>query len=362
MIPATSVLGNLPVRVARTRYATLDGMRGVAALCVVLRHFGDLRPGEHPGPNYIAVDLFFLLSGFVLSFAYAERLAKGMSAREFMIRRIVRLYPIYAIGALLALDWAGYDYTQHLLSTHGLALNAVASLLILPSLTAGYSPALFPRLVPAWSLFFELYVANAWFALDRGRSSEKRLREIVTWAGLVLMLAIVLSKSLDLGAIWPRVFGGFPRTLFSFFAGVLVQRVHARRPPRLAVPSWLVLSLFLLLVELPVPAAAVPVYVTCCVFVAFPALVYWGAEAKERVPRFGALLGDVSYAVYVLHYPVLLFLVEFMKQSRVYPGWRIEAFYVAGMVGLSYGVGRYYDEPVRRAITRWCVRRGYLNA
>ena len=96
---------------SRNRYITLDAMRGIAALFVVARHFSGLRGAADPQFSFLAVDLFFLLSGFVLSFSYDERIAAGMSPAAFLMKRIIRLYPLYflgiALGIAIALSEAG---------------------------------------------------------------------------------------------------------------------------------------------------------------------------------------------------------------------------------------------------------------
>ena len=86
------------------RFGALDGLRGVAAVIVVLHHLGNERLGPfNPTFGYIAVDLFFALSGFVIALNYDHRFAGGMTVKEFMLKRVLRLYPLYAAGLLLSL-------------------------------------------------------------------------------------------------------------------------------------------------------------------------------------------------------------------------------------------------------------------
>lgn len=85
----------------KRRFVTLDAMRGIAALVVVGRHFTDASGGHAAQFSYLAVDVFFLLSGFVLSLSYRRRFDAGMSAAEFMKLRVIRLYPLYFVGISL---------------------------------------------------------------------------------------------------------------------------------------------------------------------------------------------------------------------------------------------------------------------
>src|SRR6476659_5303120 len=135
------------------RYETLDGLRGVGALWVMFLHFAPSFGVPSPSHGYLAVDLFFCLSGFVLSKSYAERLKEGMSFAEWMAVRLIRLYPLYSISIVagaLATMIDGMVGSQ----LHGSdRLIAIATgLLMVPSPTWGVMPELFPLNFVAWSL------------------------------------------------------------------------------------------------------------------------------------------------------------------------------------------------------------------
>jgi peptidoglycan/LPS O-acetylase OafA/YrhL len=83
------------------QFATLDGLRGVAAIAVTSLHFR-FELGKFLLPHsYLAVDFFFVLSGFVLAYAYEDRLSEGMKPIQFLRLRVIRLYPLYLIGTLI---------------------------------------------------------------------------------------------------------------------------------------------------------------------------------------------------------------------------------------------------------------------
>src|ERR1700754_1815377 len=87
--------------VAHHRYHTLDAMRGVAALSVLLYHWRPQLPWILFGSGYLAVDLFFLLSGFIIAHAYDEKLAKGLGFLDFLALRLMRLCPMLAFGTAI---------------------------------------------------------------------------------------------------------------------------------------------------------------------------------------------------------------------------------------------------------------------
>src|SRR5260370_29319356 len=283
-----------PPMVARRRYATLDGMRGVAALFVVMRHFSELRGAPETVFSYLAVDVFFLLSGFVLSLSYAGRFARGMTAGEFLILRAVRLLPLYLFGITLALAFALRDAIGGVIPPGLFAAWLGTAPFMLPSPSWERSPALFPIMPPAWSLFFEFYVANILFAALRGRPAAPLLAGLVAGSALLLAAADFGFGSLDIGQTWPTLAGGVPRVCFSFFGGMLLQQLHQRHPPRLKLPSWIILAALAPVLSPPLQGMAGRLYEAACVFAVFPALVFWGAEAIERQPRGGVVLGDVS--------------------------------------------------------------------
>src|SRR5258708_15022901 len=144
---------------SRKRYITLDAMRGIAALFVVARHFSGLHGAADPQFSFLAVDLFFLLSGFVLSFSYDQRFAAGMPPATFLVKRIIRLYPLYLLGMALGIALGLSDAIRHRPGATGMGaflVQALTGLVILPSPTWHSRPDPFPFLIPAWSPFLEL--------------------------------------------------------------------------------------------------------------------------------------------------------------------------------------------------------------
>ena len=85
---------------SRPHYDILDGLRGVAALIVIVYHVFELHAGTPVPHGYLAVDFFFILSGFVIGYAYDGRWGK-MTTGGFFKRRLIRLHPMVVMGALI---------------------------------------------------------------------------------------------------------------------------------------------------------------------------------------------------------------------------------------------------------------------
>lgn len=342
-------------------FHTLDGMRGVAAVAVVIRHCDTWFAPVALPRSYLAVDLFFVLSGFVLAHAYDRRLRLGLTARGFLRLRLIRLYPLYGLGLVLGLLWA----LGRLAGGHAAALPAdllaavtVFGLLMLPVPPGGPAPGfLYPLNLPAWSLFFELAV-NLAYGLVARLLSMPALIGIVAASALALAITADHYGGLNLGAEWATFLGGVPRVSYSFFAGILVFRLfRTRRPHRCPVRAWMPLlvlpPLFLL-----APAGWGAAFDLACVLLVFPVLVFWGAAwapGAMALPLFSAL-GTTSYAIYALHQP----LYRLLHGAAAYlPGFDLDR--LAPWTGIAFvailGVGcwlldRCWDAPVRRRLAR----------
>jgi len=321
------------------RFEALDGCRGLAALIVLAYHaFAYAKPEGPLSGGYLAVDLFFVLSGFVLAHAYGPRLQAGLSPARFMGLRLARLWPAYGIGIAVAVAIA-------LLTTRpsGLWQATLAALLFLPiPMDLGHGPALFPLDLPAWSLFFEL-AANLAYALLHRFLTIPRLLGLLALA--VIGLIIVASRADGLHAGWaPGNFpGGAPRAIFGFFAGVLIQRLWPAglRPaswPVLALAALTALAALLVPVEIPFRAA----FDVAVVVLVFPVCVAALAAANlpPQLGKIAAVAGLISYPLYVLHMPVMPWL-------RDYPLVALPVLLLA-----SYLVGRLVEPPLRARLER----------
>lgn len=352
----------------RRTFHTLDGLRGVAALAVAFRHIPDNAIANWTPESYLAVDLFFVLSGFVLSHAYAARLAAGMGLGEFVVVRLIRLYPLYFVASLITLAlvlvpaWSGHFHPPpRSLRT------VVLALLFVPT----FDPSdphigLFPLIGPAWSLFFE-FAVNIFFAVIVTRLDTRRLVVLLVLGAAFLIATVARFGTIDVGWSQSNAWGGFGRVGFAFFSGVAAHRLWAAGAlPWLRLPAWgaavAVLAMFHFAPHH--PAA----WDTSLVLVAMPALVLASArgEPPPWLARPFAVAGVASYAVYVLTNPVDQWVETLLPWSRVNSfagtGSLGAVVMVGAILALALVLDRWYDVPVRRWLTRrWraTVRRDY---
>lgn len=323
---------------------TLDAIRGLAAISVLLIHIGWIGGDRSLARyGYLAVDLFFVMSGFVIARAYEAKLVDGMSWRRFMLIRIARLYPSMLLGALLGL--AAHFVAQ---STYRLGWYSAAHLLLIPDLTA--REGIFPLNGVLWSLFFELAI-NAVHALVVRRLTTFRLSLFVLAMGLWWAYAATMAG--NWGGGWNRAtfVSGFARVGWGYGAGVLLHRLTAGR---WRVPAIVPIALAAFALLLPPFGGAATARIAISVFVLFPLIVLLAVSSD--VPPFASgaarWLGAISYPLYAIHHPLLL-----MIASRInIRGGRRETAVAVAILAAATLVELLYDAPLRRRL------RGLVNA
>lgn len=306
------------------RFTTLDGLRGFAALLVLFYHVGDRMAFAVPA-GYLAVDLFFGLSGFVLARAYEARLRAGLSPGRFALLRLIRIYPMAFVGAAVALALSGRHPQM---------------LLLIPDLASG--GALYPTNVPLWSLAFEL-VVNMAFAFCAIRLGRARLAAVLAGSAAILIVGALRNDGADLGSLWPGAGYGMARTVFSFAVGVAFHRIHVhcairRRETRAA----LMLPAALALVLMALPPHTIAGDLTA-IFVLLPAILWLGTVWEAPRNRLFATLGDLSYPLYCIHGTVIQAQDAFPVPPLVL---------CALLVTSAWWLDRRVDRPVRRWLQR----------
>jgi len=302
------------------RFVVLDAMRGLAAIIVVLYH-----GTEHIFPmGYAAVDLFFVLSGFVLAHRHGEELSGPGYRLAYARKRVIRLYPLYAAGTLLGMVSAALlihkldGWNWHLYAT-----ALVLSPLFLPTLT-NVALGIFPFDGPTWSLFFE-GIANAAFAFT---GSRPRLTAAITLVSLPLVLFSIQHWFAGGGPTLDEFPGGFARVFFSFFAGVGVYRLWKAgyRLPWAVPPVVIALAMAGLYALAPGWESR---YNALLVVVAQPLLIWVGASSRpERLEPVMTWLGAVSYALYIVHVPLTILVL-----CLIGDGWELGYYLGAPLPG-----------------------------
>ncbi len=347
-------------------FLTLDGMRGIGAVLVVWGHtvifWGG--PVTTSPPIPFCVDLFFILSGYVIAFAYEPRLANGMTPATFLRQRLIRLYPLYFLGLMMG---AG----AYALATAGdadgglgeVGLSLVPQLFMLPSPDLNGSGDLYPLNMPGWTLLFELS-ANIVYVFAWRWLSTRVLIVVVALSAAVLAACAISYGTLDQGPSWWNFWGGFARAMFGFFCGVLAFRM-AGRPAKpvqkrslWAIPATLVVIALCLIPQTPATRPFVELFIV--VGIGFP-LVLWGQSMQPPAWAAGvfAKLGAISYAVYMIHYPLFELMKranwKFPQLSHELAPWTGLAL-MAVTLALGWIAERYYDRPVRRMLAGWTRR------
>ena len=360
---------------AKPHYAILDGLRGVAALMIVVFHIIDdgftdtpLDPLYYHG--YLAVDFFFLLSGFVIGYAYDDRWGKGLSNKEYFKRRLIRLHPMLFAAAI----FGGLCFLLGQTSLVGspkvspgiLSLAVLLNMFMIPLVPGsrldprGWGE-LFPLNGPVWSLFFE-YIGNIFYVYVLHKLPTKALAWCVglLGAGLAVYTFSPMSGYNFLGVGWTfgegQLSGGLLRLLFSYSAGMLIARVY-HRPATIKGAFWKCALLLVVLLSVPfigseghtIPNAF---YDLLCVMVVFPLIIMVGASgaASSRTEGICRFLGDLSYPLYLVHYPILL-LFYYWAWGHHYGLMDVipqaVAFFLATLIA-AYLFMKYWDAPVRR--------------
>ncbi|WP_300730348.1 acyltransferase [uncultured Rikenella sp.] len=362
---------NLPLQFPqKPHYEILDGLRGVAALIVVAFHLFEIYAVDPlyvvPFINhgYLAVDFFFVLSGFVIGYAYDDRWGR-MTLWDFCKRRVIRLQPMVVVGAVIGglcfYFGAGKMFPQiGEVPVWQMLLVMLAGCLLIPTTAAIRQPwhEMFPLNGPAWSLFFE-YIGNLLYAAVVRRFSKRVLVVFVAAAGVALLwMAVGSSDGSVLGGheLTGRQFGiGMVRLLYPFFGGLLLFRLGRR----IRIPGGFWLCSLVLAAILFFPRLGGEqrlwlngLYESISILFLFPLIVLAGAGSPIRgkvsvgVCKF---LGEISFPLYIIHYPFVYLFMAYVKEHDWgwQESWPLMIAVGVGCVVLAYGFLKLFDEPVR---------------
>jgi len=326
----------------RAHYATLDGLRGFAALSVVLFHLGHWLHAPWLAANsHLAVDFFFCLSGFVLPLAYEDRFRIDLSPLQFLRIRLIRLMPLIILATLVS---AVYD--GELLVATGLGIINIPFLAASPAIGG---PQVFPLNGPQYSLFLEVVVNVFW---SMSRRFYQPWPSVVVFVCCLAALPIVGLGGDEAATFW----SGFPRVGASFFAGVLIYHFERRNPPSMDLRIVFWISAIAMAIIFYYPDSLPLTVHILWIAVVSPLVVWTGSRVRlQGKSRSIALLGGaLSYPIYALHYPIFCWvngIYQFATkrpQSIYFEG---PLLFVAILVG-SYLLLRIFDEPLRYALSR----------
>jgi len=359
----TTEFHRLPFQTGNTdRLAPLDGLRGLAAIAVALLHGTSIFNLRWvPLHAYLAVDFFFLLSGYVIARAFDRRLQQGWVI-GFLQRRLIRLYPFIVMGSLLGfLEMIIHGVFEHAVSLSQAVLDMVSSLLVIPTppLVSQHWRS-YPVDPPLWSLFFEM-AANAFYAIAAPSLRNRHLWLLVGLSGLALAGAVFLQNGGDFGLSHFKLAG--LRVLFSFFLGVALYRALGPSPKFRAMPfaaTALICAVLGLVLLGPMPPGWI--YDLLAIFAVFPALLVLALIARPGGARSQAaclILGLASYPLYAIHLPLFLLTYGTLFDGSG-PGGRAfgMAASLAAVLFLSWLLAVFYDQPIRRRLSMLALRSG----
>ena len=384
----------------KPRYDILDGLRGVAAVMVLLYHvFNDAKSFFlWPTPVYefyhgfLGVDFFFILSGFVMGYAYDESLTsltpipspgRGEIPEErgtltfwgFVKRRLIRLHPMVVMGVILGaiafiiqgcVNWQG-----NAVPVETLMWATLLALFLIPAPSGmdvrGNTEA-FPLNGPHWSLFFE-YIGSLLYGLLLHRLPTKWLR---VWVACAIISLAAYALMLEDGGVaygWSsepmNLLGGALRMLYAYPMGLLMARMFRKRKPEpLHGPVFLFCSLALVvLLGLPLFGGkeSETIYQMVCLFSFFPGLIWIGARGSVEGWRQQAVsfLGRLSYPLYAVHFPLIYLYITWVRQDATpYQGydqpWLAAIITIAASLLIATLCLLFYDEPLRKRLSKKC--------
>lgn len=364
---------NVPVSAfpdSKSHYNILDGLRGVAAVMVVVFHIFEASATSHfdqiINHGYLAVDFFYVLSGFVIGYAYDDRWGK-LTSGGFFKRRLIRLHPMVVMGMIVGA--IGFYFQASNLFP---AINQTPVWKMLLVMLIGFTiipvplsldirgwHEMHPLNGPGWSLFFE-YVANILYALFIRKFSNKALSVLVFIAGCALIHLAVTSPKGDIIGGWSvepeQLRIGVTRLMYPFFAGLLLSRMV--KPTQVKHAFLLCSVLIILILSFPRVGGAEHLwmnglYDSLSIIILFPLIVYLGASGEIKgkfTSKISKFLGDISYPIYITHYPLIYIYTACVIDNKVSlnKALPVGLLVLLGSIALAYACLKLYDEPVRK--------------
>ena len=365
----------------KPHYHLLDGLRGVAALMVIWYHvfegyaFAGGTTIDTFNHGYLAVDFFFILSGFVIGYAYDDRWGKNFTMKDFIKRRLIHLHPMVIMGAVVgaitfyiqgSVQWDGTH-----IGISMVMLSLLCTIFFIPAMPGvGYevrgNGEMFPLNGPCWSLFFE-YIGNILYALFIRRLSNKALTIVVVLLGVALASFAIFNVSGygNIGVGWTldgvNFIGGLLRMLFPFSMGMLLSRNF--KPMKLRGAFWICTLVMIALFAVPYLEGTESIctngiYEAFCIIIAFPILLWIGASGTttdKKSTQICKFLGDISYPIYVIHYPFMYLFYAWLIKNQLFTlgeTWQVALCVYAWNILFAYLCLKLYDEPVRKYLAK----------
>ncbi|KMS50359.1 hypothetical protein V474_20820 [Novosphingobium barchaimii LL02] len=263
-------------------------MRGIAAVCVVVFHVAAINSTFQPfGGGYLAVDFFFLLSGYVMARSYE---GGEICKPSFLLKRVARLWPTMAIGVLLGVA-AHWEEPR-------LLWFVVAGMFLMPLFLTDQA---FPINNASWSIFFEL-LANAAHSLILSKLNSRALSMLIFMLLLGAVGIVYVFGGLKPGPYTQAFWLGLPRTMLSYSIGIFLFRKWRDAPP-VSIPFVATIALLPVMLTKPFAASLAGGWFDIAfVILICPTLI---AGGLRHTTSWGTWLGAISFPLYATHYPIL---------------------------------------------------------
>ena len=358
----------------KPRYEILDGLRGVAALLILTYHIFEVESSNAASQiinhGYMAVDFFYLLSGFVIGYAYDDRWDR-MTLKDFFKRRLTRLHPMVIMGTFIGIVLFLFGENGLRVASEGHTwqmvicfLLAIIMIPVLPSMDFRGWRGMYPYNGPSWSLFYE-YIANIMYSLF--------IRKLPKWA-LCICVAFFSILTLDrvlgfglfgivynvgsLAGGWSidraHLYTGFCRLLYPFFCGLLIQRLGKYIKLNNGF-YWcsLVVMLMLCLPRFGPNPIYNGIYEAICVLLFMPLVIMTGAGSvvSGKTQIICKFIGDLSFPLYITHFPIINLYNQWFinhKDSPIIQHTLVGVMVFIISISLAYICYKYYDIPIRK--------------
>jgi peptidoglycan/LPS O-acetylase OafA/YrhL len=344
----------------KPHFPILDGLRGTAAILVVIFHlFEAVYPDMSVHPmhhGYLAVDFFYLLSGFVVGYAYDDRWGR-MTLKDFFKIRLIRLHPMVILSVAIGAIAFWFDpFQTGSVGLGKLLLTMLIGFTLLPSPDVRGWRETHSLNGPCWSLLQE-YIANIIYGIFGRKMTKPVLWIIVILSGIALTATAVWNGHLGTGWSYETFWIATVRMMFPFFAGLLLYRTGKL----IRIPMAYIVCSLVLAVMFFIPYSSFNGwYEAACIIIVFPIVVAAGAggEIKGRWARICNFSGAISYPIYIIHYPFIYIYTEWIYIKKPPPSQIIPV--AAGLfvffILLSWTALKLYDEPVREWLKRKYVK------
>ena len=345
-------------------FRSLDTLRGIAALAICLYHAHSIFGLDVLIPHaYLAVDLFFILSGFILVQRYAPEIAsnsKKISLSDFAIIRLARLYPLYLLASIIgALYFAAWLFVNGQLFANfkNYILAIINSIIAIPYLAKPFDEvgAIFPFATQAWSIFWEIIVSLAFYFHIRYKNNYAFLISIIGFC--ILIIQTFASNTIDGGWQAQNFFIGGLRAFTGFFMGGFSAEIYAqiqnynRKTKHNVFEFFTFVFLALTMAYCIFSKKSHFTTEACLIFVGFPTIVIGAAGSQAPIlnNKIGDFFGKISFSIYLLHgIMAAVFITILKKTSIIEPGLLTGMIWLSAVIFCSFISFKIYETPSRK--------------